>query len=236
MASKTRLLALIKTYGVEGIIAGLQESPELLEFRDERGRNWLHLCASVDVMKKPDLNVNDSVRLAEKLLGLGLDINAPAFTEGAWQATPLWYAVGRGHNLPLASFLLEHGSMPEHCLWVASFNEDFEMLRLLIKHGAPLETVVEGETPLLGAVKYSKFQAAKVLLDAGANPDFQDTSGMTALHCMLKKSSDKQHYQMFLKHKARGDIPNAEGKTAIDLMRRKRDSEYHEIAAQLVTK
>ena len=85
----------------------------LSQFKDERGRNWLHLCASVSkrAFRAP------SQRLAKGLLARGLHINAPAFTEGTWHATPLWYAVARGHNIELASYLLECGSTPEHCLW-----------------------------------------------------------------------------------------------------------------------
>ena len=92
MISKTRLQVLVREFQVDDAIAGLREKPELLEFRDERGRNWLHLCASVDVSRKRALDPADSVRLARELLDLGLDINHPAFTEGSWQATPLWYA------------------------------------------------------------------------------------------------------------------------------------------------
>ena len=90
-----------------------------------------------------------------------------------------------------------------------------------------------GETPLLGAIKQSKFQAAARLLAAGANPDFQDASGMTALHYMLKKGSDKDHFRMFTEHGARGDIPNPRGDTAIAIMLRKRDPEFHRLAKRL---
>jgi ankyrin repeat protein len=235
MISKTRLQVLVREFQVDEVISGLREKPELLEFRDERGRNWLHLCASVDVSRKRALDPEDSVRLARELLGLGLDINQPAFTEGSWQATPLWYAVGRGRNRPLAKFLLASGSTPEHCLWAACFREDTRMLGLLIDAGAPLEAVAEAETPLLGAVKHSKFKSARVLLDAGSDPNFRDARGMTALHYMLKKNSDKRHYGMFVERGARGDIPGSEGETASAILRRKRDPCFREIADQLAT-
>jgi hypothetical protein len=157
------------------------------------------MCASIDVTRKVELNPKDSVRLAAALLNLGLGINTPAFTEGTWHATPLWYAVARGCNRPLAEFLLQSGSTPEHCLWAASFREDLKMLQLL--------------------------------LDAGSNPDFQDARGMTALHYMLKKSSDKKHFGAFAQHRARGDIPNADGDTAAALLRRKRDPYLRELAS-----
>lgn len=71
----------------------------------------------------------------------------------------------------------------------------------------------------------------QLLLDAGSNPDFQDARGMTALHYMLKKSSDKKHFGAFAQHRARGDIPNADGDTAAALLRRKRDPYLRELAS-----
>ena len=109
------------------------------------------------------------------------------------------------------------------------------MLRLLIERGARLEAIAEGETPLLGAVKWSKFGAVEAMLACGANPDFRDASGMTALHYMLKKGSDKRHFGVFVEHGARGDIPGPDGKTAIDILLRKRDKDFHAIAERLVS-
>ena len=235
MISRTRLQVLVREFRWDEVSAGLREKPELLEYRDERGRNWLHLCASVDVAVKRGLDPQDSVRLAGDLLDLGIDVNGPAFTEGSWQATPLWYAVGRGRNRPLAQFLLASGSTAEHCLWAACFREDLKMLQLLVDAGAPLEAVAEGETALLGAVKNSKFKAARRLLDAGSDPNFQDAKGLTALHYMLKKNSDKSHYGMFVEHRARGDIPGSDGETASAILRRKRDPYFRQIADQLAS-
>ncbi len=228
------MLALVRNFRTDEVADGFREKPELVQCRDDRGRNWLHLCSSVDVRRHPALNKQDSVRLAAVLLEAGIDVNAPAFAEGSWQATPLWYAVARGRNHPLARFLLESGSSPEHCLWAAAFNEDLEMLKLLVDSGAPLEAIAEHETPFLGAVKYSKFKAAEFLLEVGSNPDFQDVKRMTALHYMLKKNSAKKHFEMFVRYGARGDIADADGNTATALMMRKRDPFFYKVAAKLL--
>lgn len=224
---------LVKKFRWKDVERGLDENPALAAYRDERGRNWLHLCCSIDVKAKRALPVKDGIKLAERLLARGFDMNAPAFTEGSWRATPLWYAIGRGHNLELAKFLLERGCDPNHCLWAAVFNDDYAAMKLLAKHGADLESVAEDTTPLLGAVKWSRFDGARVLLELGADPNFQDSKEMTALHYMLKKGSEKKHLRMLIEHGARGDVPNKDGVTAAQIMMKKRDPDYRALAARV---
>ena len=74
-----------------------------------------------------------------------------------------------------------------------------------------------------------------MLLELGADPNYRDSRGMTALHYMLRKGSDKTHFAMLLAHGARGDIGNAQGVTAIDLLSRKRDPAFHRMAKKLAT-
>ncbi len=92
MASKTRMLQLVRDLQWRDVETGLEEKPDLLEWRDERGRSWLHLCCSVNP-KTRGLKPAASVRLADVLLDAGLDLDDAAFREGDWKATPLWYAV-----------------------------------------------------------------------------------------------------------------------------------------------
>ena len=232
--SKTRLTACVKVLDTDAVVAGLKLRPDLLHHADERGRNWLHLCASIDARRR-GLDPADAVPLAGALLDLGIDVNAAAFTEGTWQATPLWYAISRGGNIDLARYLLASGSTPEHCLWAAVYREDLGMIALLVDAGARLEAVAEEETPLLHAVKYSRFRGAQALLEAGADADFRDLRGMTALHYMLKKNSDIRHFRTFAAYGARGDIPGHDGRTAAEILSRKRDPAFHAVAAQLAT-
>jgi uncharacterized protein len=232
VASKTRMIEWIKGFDWRAVGRGLDESPELMRYRDERGRSWLHLCCGVDITKGKR-SVIDSVKTAEMLLDRGFDINAPAFTEGGFfEATPLWYSIGRGRNLTLAKMLLKRGSNPNFCLWAASFNHDLEAIRLLVRSGADVDQ--DGpETPFLGAVKWSLFDAAEALLKLGADVNWQDAKKMTALHYMLKKGSEKKHFRMMLRYGARGDIEDRDGKTAYAIMMKKRDPDFHKFAAQL---
>ena len=232
--SKTRLAACVKALDTDAVVAGLKARPDLLHHADERGRNWLHLCASIDADKR-GLDPANALPLAAALLDFGIDVNAPAFTEGTWRATPLWYAVARGNNIALARYLLSAGSTPEHCLWAAAYLQDLDMLALLVEAGAPLDAVAEQETPLLHAVKYSRFRSAEALLEAGADPDYRDVRGMTALHYMLKKNSDVRHFRTFAAYGARGDITDHEGRTAAQILSRKRDSAFHAVASRLAS-
>jgi uncharacterized protein len=157
------------------------------------------------------------------LLDASLDINREAFTEGEWKATPLWYAVGRGKNWN------ERGADPEHCLWAAAFNDSPAAIRLLVRAG-PVVDARGGETPFLFAVKWSHFAAAKALLEAGADVNFQDRLGKTALHCMLKKRSDPKDVRMLLEHGARLDLEDHDGMTAGSMLSRMRSPEYQKLA------
>jgi ankyrin repeat protein len=223
------MLEWVRAFDAKGVERALRESPALLDWRDERGRNWLHVCCMVDP-KATKLDPKQSIRTADVLLRHGFDVNEPAFREGQWLATPLWHAIGRGRNLALARFLLERGANPNYCLWAAGHNRDLEAIRLLVRHGADVNDPSVDESPLLGAVKWSHFDAAAALLELGADPNYRDSHGMTALHYMLKKSSDKKHLRMLIAHGARGDIPDAKGVTVAQIMRRKRDPDFRRMA------
>jgi ankyrin repeat protein len=231
--SKTKLGELVKTFRSKEVDAALVEKPELLGVRDDRGRNWLHLCCGVNP-KRAKLKGEDSVKTAGALLRHGIDINQEAFTEGEWKATPLWFAIARGENLVLAEFLLKRGSNPNYCLWAAGFVENIEAIRLLVRHGANVNdhSAIE-ESPFMGAIKWSHFKAAEELLKLGADVNYVDPTGMTALHYMLKKGSEKKYFAMMIAHGARGDIKNKDGVTAAEIMRKKRDPEFQKMAEKL---
>ena len=82
MVSKTGMRKPVASFRWCEVDAALAVSPSLLGVRNERGRNWPHLCRGVDIA-------------AETLLRRGLDVNMEASTERAWRAPPLWFAIGR---------------------------------------------------------------------------------------------------------------------------------------------
>jgi ankyrin repeat protein len=221
--SKTRLFQSIKALDVEAVASLLAASPDLLRVTDDRRRNPLHFLCSLPADPKTSAR---SLALARRLLDAGLDVNAPAFVEGAFQATPLWYAISRGRNLALARFLLKHGSTPENCLWAAGFADNVEAIDLLVRSGARLDPVTEDETPFLSAIKWSRFAAAERLLHHGANVNFQNRKGVTALHLMLKKNSPPKHVEMLMRHRADPTIRSKDRKSPLDLVAKRRDKTY----------
>ena len=66
MVSKTRMLDWVKGFEWQDVERGLDESPELIGFRDNKGRNWLHLCCGVNAAKTKQ-KPTDSIRTADVL-------------------------------------------------------------------------------------------------------------------------------------------------------------------------
>jgi uncharacterized protein len=226
--SKTKAIAIVKDLDWKALKSALAEQPSLLDTRGRRGENLLHLCCGVDSTRRRRPAAN-SIKTAGVLLDAGLDVNAEAFREGEWKATPLWYAVARGKNTGLVKYLFSRGASPEHSLWAAAYNDDPAAVRLLCAAGATIDPQ-GSETPLMFAVKWSRFAAAKALLACGANANYQDANGKTALHYMLKKRSDAKYIRTFLEHGASIDLKDREGTTVRTLLSRARDPRYRALA------
>ena len=231
MVSKTSMLPLVRAFDWRAVDAGLREKPQLVNHRDERGRNWLHICCATSVHGRAPTS---SIRTADVLMAHGIDFRDHAFTEGRWRATPVWYCVAFGRNLKLAEHLMRLGASPHYSLYAAAYNRDTDAIRLLVRYGADIEEPSgHGETPFLGAIGWSHFEAAAALLACGANVDAQSDRGMTAAHMMLKKGSDYEHFELLARYGARFDLPNKDGVTAKEIMLRKRDPRFRALASSM---
>jgi ankyrin repeat protein len=101
-----------------------------------------------------------------------------------------------------------------------------------VRYGADIEEPAgPGDTPLLGAIGWSHFEAAAAMLACGANVNAQNNRGITAAHMMLKKGSDFEHFELLARCGARFDLPNKDGVTAADIMSRKRDERFRASAS-----
>jgi hypothetical protein len=224
MVSKTSMLPLVRAFDWKAVDAGLSEKPPLVAHRDERGRNWLHICCATALDGR---DPRPSIRTADVLLARGIDLQAHAFTEGRWRATPVWFSVSHGRNLTLAEHLMKRGASPQYSLYAAAYNRDADAIRLLVRYGADIEEASgPGDTPFLGAIGWSHFEAAAAMLACGADVNAQNNRGMTAAHMMLKKGSEYERFELLARYGARFDLPDKNGVTAAAIMSRKRDPKF----------
>ena len=67
------------------------------------------------------------------------------------------------------------------------YADDLASAKLLRRHGARIDEVFDGETPLIYAMRHRRARFAKWLLSQGANPNFSDGRGLTALHHAVRR-------------------------------------------------
>lgn len=99
------------------------------------------------------------------------------------------------------------------------------MLDLLVRAGAPIDVVV-GVTPFLGCWCWKKFKAARFLALKGANVNYQDQKGKTALHYGVEKEFDPALLKWLVKHGASPDLEDHDGVSPRQKASRKRDKRF----------
>lgn len=192
----------------------------LANYNDKIGKTPLHHCAEIDA-KKFRLNVNDSVKTARALLSAGADVNAVRviIDDGEeFYATPLWYAVAWGKNYDLAHLFLESGARADdNAIGSAIWDQSLKTAELLRRHEANIDHVSGGQTPLLRTVKARRMLLLKWLTDHGADINFQDTSGFTALHYAVMGSHTLAEIEELLGYGANPKLEAGNGKTTLAL-------------------
>ncbi|KAK7241884.1 spectrin binding protein [Aureococcus anophagefferens] len=123
-----------------------------------------------------------------------------------------WYGSGEGRDLD-ATILLPHwhGEVPR--LHHAARYGWCSAIRWLLEHGADVEvTTSGGATPLHFAAVYDRYDAAVLLLDAGACVDARDRSSYyTALHGAATNQQSVKLCKLLLSRGASLDALNASG-------------------------
>ncbi|HVR75328.1 MAG TPA: ankyrin repeat domain-containing protein [Planctomycetota bacterium] len=123
-----------------------------------------------------------------------LEAGAKVEPEGA-MLSPLFRASVSGPSR-LVSLLLEAGASVERRtrqgetpLYIASCNSSQnEKLMLLIAAGSDVDAEAhDGTTPLLCAVRHRRWNAARILLQAGADPNLMDEKGNCPLSIALER-------------------------------------------------
>jgi ankyrin repeat protein len=225
--SKTRIIEAVQHLDVESTRALLDAKPSLLTVVNRQGRNLLHLACSASPAK---LKVSEkkAVPMVEMLLDRGLDIDGVGLS-GRDPCPPLFFAVAFGRNGAVVKYLIDRRAnikvVPGGGLFAAGWWDDTKNLDLLLDAGAPIDVVV-GITPFLAAWLWKRFDAAKLLARRGANVNFQDQKGRTALHHGIEKEFDPALLTWLVKHGASPDIEDASGVSARLKASRKRDKRF----------
>lgn len=221
--SRAQLLAAVRNLDLSETRELLQSDGALAAVKDRSGRNLLHLACSASCK---DLGVSESssARMVELLLESGLDVESTLVTD-EYPCNSVWFAVARGRNPTLVKLLVERGATPRG-LFAAGWYDDVGMVNLLIRLGAAVDERAEDETPFLHCWKNGRFRPARLLVKQGADVNFQDSTGKTALHYGVRKGFDPALLKELVRSGASPDIEDHQGVSARLLASRKRDKRY----------
>jgi len=221
----TAVIESIKQLKLDAAKRLLNAEPSLLTVTDRDGRNLLHLACSASPEARGVSNATQA-RLVSFLLDRGFDIDLPV---GKDACTALFFAVARARNPTLVKLLIERGAKPSAApgggLYAAGWWDDVKNLDLLIDAGAQVDVVV-GVTPFLASWCWRRFKAAKFLALHGADVNYQDRKGRTALHFGVEKEFDPRLLRWLVRHGASPDIPDVGGVSPRLKASRKRDKRF----------
>ena len=221
--SKTRIIEAVRRLDVDATRELLARQPSLISVKDRGGRNLLHTACSVSCKA---LGVPESVsaRVVQLLLDSGIAPDSSVIT-GTYPCNSVWFAVARGRNATLVELLVKRGASARG-LFAAGWQEDLKLVQMLIDLGAPVDEHAKDETPFLHCWKNRRLRSARVLIHNGANVNFQDSTGKTALHYGVKKGFEPSTLRALVRSGASPDIVDHAGVSARLLASRKRDKRF----------
>lgn len=194
----------------------LKADPILLESEDNNGNTPLNLACFHDFTKEP--------AVARFLMDKGANVN----TKNNEGFTPLHGAcAGTGPDFNLVQALIakgananvkqRDGNIPLTPLQGAAMNGDLKTAKLLIDHGADVDTYdkVTGSTILQMAITFnSNEDMSKLLIESGAKPNQKDVQGNTELHLAAMRGFDEV-IRLLVKHGADVNAVNNSNHTAL---------------------
>jgi ankyrin repeat protein len=158
--------------------------------------------------------------VARLLLDAGADPAARPDGQGR-QWSPLLCAVAGAPNPAITRLLLDHGARPDdHVLYLAAFDSDHECLRLLL----PYAPDITATTALSAPISTGDVAGARLLLDAGADPNHLLDSGLLGesreqsppvppLSAAIEMEAGPELAGLLLEYGAAADVPGSDGCT-----------------------
>lgn len=219
---KRAFIKAVRNWDARSVAEAVTNQPELAVFVDGSGKTPLHHCAGINLREAGRPSVS-SIATAKALVNAGADVNAVRIIldDGEeFGARPLWYAVAWGRNIALTRFLLESGAEPIGCMWAACWAEDEKMAETLRSFGADVDPVFHDETPLLQIVKSKRMKLLPWLVANGANVNFQDQDGHSALHYAVKRNHNLQQIHQLLQLGADPTLEAHNGSSPLSLAKR----------------
>ncbi|HEY8931156.1 MAG TPA: ankyrin repeat domain-containing protein [Mucilaginibacter sp.] len=208
-----KFITAIKELNLRKIEEILKKEPQWFSWKEDNGKNALHYLGGVAISKFPE-KAEASLDILKLLLKGGMNSNSiHSIPDGCgfFPATPLWYAYTRGRNELLYKHLLAHGANPDHCMYAIAWYDDTEAAGLFKKYGASINGGTATDTPFLGAFNWKRYNVAEWFLANGADVNFADDKGNTALYYAVKRKLHAEQIQLLLKYGADFDIRNKEG-------------------------
>ena len=173
-------------------------------------------------MSRKPARAKASLSILQLLLEKGMDMNAIheiRENDGIFPATPLWYAYARGKNKLVYTWLLENGAKPDNCMFAIAWQNDAAGAELFRKHGAPITDAKGAHSPFLAALNWGKVRVARWFLENGADVNFADQDGNTALHLAVMQKMKPDLIQLLLERDADPQLNNKKGMTPALLAR-----------------
>jgi len=218
----------------------LARDPGLATAADPRsGWTALHLACASRWHRLDPARAAGLTEVARLLLAAGADPGARQGGAGG-QWTPLLCAVAGEANAGITALLLEHGARTDdHVLYLAAFDASHESLRLLLPYAPDIATT----TALSAPISTGDVTAARLLLDAGADPNrlleaellgesHEQEPPVPPLSAAVALEAGPELTGLLLEYGAAPDVPGPDGRTPYQQAARSGQDQVAELLAR----
>ena len=204
---------------VEALIA---QDPAVATAPSPAGYTALHYAAHSALGVADPRVALDLAAIAEALMDAGCTIETQA--EGCETYNPIRLAARIGNSAVMQVFARRSDETAQ-VFWCAAMQQDLAALDVLIATGRPVDLDAHGDVKrrnsvLAECLRYGQLQAADWLIAHGADPNFADTNGWTALHYAARRGVRPELIHALLTAGADPTAKTTDGERPADLARK----------------